>query len=156
MLGKLVGTSISGAHSLLLNRAELKRNIHADATVVVVRNNNPLKFLPDSQAAKTQMLRKKMPGFMGPVEALEDAFVDLSAHQKCVKAGMEGAVAEALARVSPKAVEEKTEARRAGHGAAVRAQGGLVGQLPSQPRGTGQGDYLRFQRYPGRCFPERL
>ncbi len=107
MLGKLVGTSISGAHSLLLNRAELKRNIHADATVVVVRNNNPLKFLPDSQAAKTQMLRKKMPGFMGPVEALEDAFVDLSAHQKCVKAGMEGAVAEALARVSPKAVEEK-------------------------------------------------
>jgi len=107
MLGKLVGTSISGAHSLLLNRAELKRNIHADATVVVVRNNNPLKFLPDSQAAKTQMLRKKMPGFMGPVEALEDAFADLSTHQKCVKAGMEGAVAEALARISPQAVEEK-------------------------------------------------
>ncbi len=107
MLGKLVGTSISGAHSLLLNRAELKRNIHADATVVVVRNNNPLKFLPDSQAAKTQMLRKKMPGFMGPVEALEDAFADLSVHQNCVKAGMEGAVAEGLARISPAAIEEQ-------------------------------------------------
>jgi type VI secretion system FHA domain protein len=107
MLGKLVATSIGGAHSLLENRAELKRDIHADATVVVVRNNNPLKFLPDSQAAKTQMLRKKMPGFMGPVEALEDAFADLSAHQKCVMAGMEGAVAEALARIAP----DKLEAR---------------------------------------------
>ena len=105
MLGKLVATSIGGAHRLLEARAELKRDIHADATVVVVRNNNPLKFLPDTQAAKTQMLRKKMPGFMGPVEALEDAFADLSAHQKCVKAGMEGAVAEALARIAPQAVE---------------------------------------------------
>ena len=112
MLGKLVATSIGGAHSLLETRAELKRDIHADATVVVVRNNNPLKFLPDSQAAKTQMLRKKMPGFMGPVEALEDAFADLSAHQQCVMAGMEGAVSEALARVAPK----KLEARHPGKG----------------------------------------
>ncbi len=107
MLGKLVATSIGGAHSLLGNRAELKRDIHADATVVVVRNNNPLKFLPDSQAAKTQMLRKKMPGFMGPVEALEDAFADLAAHQQCVKAGMEGAVAEALKRISPEALQAR-------------------------------------------------
>lgn len=107
LLGKLVATSISGAHSLLEARAELKRDIHADATVVVVRNNNPLKFLPDSQAALTQMLRKKMPGFMGPVEALEDAFADLSAHQQCAMAGMEGAVAEALARISPQAIEAR-------------------------------------------------
>lgn len=107
MLGKLVATSIGGAHSLLEARAELKRDIHADATVVVVRNNNPLKFLPDSQSALTQMLRKKMPGFMGPVEALEDAFADLSVHQQCVMAGMEGAVAEALARIAPDAVEAR-------------------------------------------------
>ena len=107
LLGKLVATSISGAHSLLEARAEQKRDIHADATVVVVRNNNPLKFLPDSQAALTQMLRKKMPGFMGPVEALEDAFADLSAHQKCAMAGMEGAVAEALARLAPQAIEAR-------------------------------------------------
>jgi len=101
MLGKLVATSIDGAFGLLAARAELKREVHADATMVVVRNNNPLKFLPDSQSALTQMLRKKMPGFMGPVEALEDAFADLQAHQSCVKAGMEGAVAEALQQLAP-------------------------------------------------------
>ncbi|WP_028102194.1 type VI secretion system-associated FHA domain protein TagH [Pseudoduganella violaceinigra] len=105
MLGKLVATSIDGTHKLLRTRAALKRDIHADATVVVVRNNNPLKFLPDGQAAKTQMLRKKMPGFMGPVEAMEDAYVDLAAHQKCVMGGMEGAVAEALSRISPAEIE---------------------------------------------------
>ena len=114
MLGKLVATSISGAHQLLEARAELKRDIHADATVVVVRNNNPLKFLPDGQAALTQMLRKKMPGFMGPVEALEDAFADLAAHQQCAMAGMEGAVAEALARLAPEAIAARAPRRELG------------------------------------------
>ena len=150
MLGKLVGTSISGAHGLLLNRAELKRNIHADATVVVVRNNNPLKFLPDSVAAKTQMLRKKMPGFMGPVEALEDAFADLSAHHVGMRppsmTNTPGAASGG----------RQAEAQRTGHGPADGAQGGPVGQLPRQACGPGQGDCFRLQRYAGRRFPERL
>jgi len=107
LIGKLVATSIDGAHDLLESRAELKRDINADATMVVVRNNNPLKFLPDSQSALTQMLRKKMPGFMGPVEAMEDAFADLKAHQSCVMAGMEGAVAETLERMSPPRIEKR-------------------------------------------------
>jgi FHA domain-containing protein len=41
------------------------------------------------------------------VEALEDAFADLATHQQCVMAGMEGAVAEALTRIAPKAIEAR-------------------------------------------------
>jgi len=101
LLGKLLSKSIGGTFQLLGARAHLKRDIHADATQVVVRNNNPLKFLPESQIALTQMLRKKMPGFMGPIEALEDAYADLQAHQDCVLAGMHGAVGETLRRLDP-------------------------------------------------------
>jgi FHA domain-containing protein len=105
MLGKLLATSVAGAFDLLGARSHLKSEVHADKTVVVVRNNNPLKFLSDSPTVLTQMLRKKMPGFMGPVEALEDAFADLRVHQEGVMAGARGAVGEALRRLDPQTIE---------------------------------------------------
>lgn len=107
MLGKLLSTSIKGTFDLLATRASIKREVKADVTMVVVRNNNPLKFLSDSETVMTQMLRKKMPGFMGPSEAMQDAFADLHAHQSGMIAGMNGAISEVLKRFNPKALEER-------------------------------------------------
>jgi FHA domain-containing protein len=107
MLGKLLGTSIKGTFELLATRASIKREVKADVTMVVVRNNNPLKFLSDSETVLTQMLRKKMPGFMGPVEAMQDAYADLHAHQSGMIAGMNGAISEVLKRFNPKMLEER-------------------------------------------------
>ena len=107
MLGKLLSTSIKGTFDLLATRASIKREVKADVTMVVVRNNNPLKFLSDSETVLTQMLRKKMPGFMGPTEAMQDAFADLHAHQSGMIAGMNGAISEVLKRFNPKALEER-------------------------------------------------
>jgi FHA domain-containing protein len=107
MLGKLLSTSIKGTFDLLATRASIKREVKADVTMVVVRNNNPLKFLSDSETVLTQMLRKKMPGFMGPSEAMQDAFADLHAHQSGMIAGMNGAISEVLKRFNPKALEER-------------------------------------------------
>jgi FHA domain-containing protein len=109
-IGKLLATSIEGTFELLGARAHLKREVNADMTMVVVRSNNPLKFLSDSPTVLTQMLRKKMPGFMAPVEAMEDAYVDLKAHQDGVMAGMHGAVDEALHRLDPRAIETQQKA----------------------------------------------
>ena len=53
------------------------------------------------------MLRKKMPGFMGPVEAMQDAYADLQAHQNGMTAGMHGVVDEMLKRFNPKALEKR-------------------------------------------------
>lgn len=91
-LGKLVATSVEGTMGLISQRALVKREVNADVTMVVLRKNNPLKFFPDSQTVLTQMLRKKMPGFMTPAEAMEDAFQDLRAHQLGVVAGMKAAM----------------------------------------------------------------
>ncbi|HEX7642501.1 MAG TPA: type VI secretion system-associated FHA domain protein TagH [Burkholderiaceae bacterium] len=107
MLGKLLSTSVKGTFDLLATRASIKREVKADVTMVVVRNNNPLKFLSDSETVLTQMLRKKMPGFMGPSEAMQDAFADLHAHQSGMIAGMNGAISEVLKRFNPKALEER-------------------------------------------------
>ncbi len=75
--------------------------------MIVVRNNNPLKFLSDGETILLQMLRKKMPGFMGPSEAMQDAFEDLQAHQVGMVAGIHAAVDEVLKRFDPSVLEKR-------------------------------------------------
>ncbi len=87
-IGQLLAGSIQGTMDLLAQRALVKREVKAEVTMVVVRKNNPLKFFPENQTVLTQMLRKKMPGFMAPAEAIADAYLDLRAHQFGVVAGM--------------------------------------------------------------------
>lgn len=104
-IGSMLAASIDGTFSLISSRASSKREVNAEATMVVVRNNNPLKFLPDSKAVLMQMLRKKMPGFMAPQEAIEDAFLDLQAHQQGTAAGMHGVIDALLTRLDPAPIE---------------------------------------------------
>jgi len=111
MIGKLLATAIQGTVDLNTLRALVKREAHAEVTMVVVRNNNPLKFFPDCQTILTQMLRKKMPGFMGPLEAMEDAYEDLRAHQLGIVAGTRAALAEVLARLDPDNFDHETSDR---------------------------------------------
>ncbi len=105
MLGKLMASSIQGTIDLLAMRSLVKQEVKADVTVVVMRNNNPLKFFPDSQTVLTQMLRKKMPGFMEPLEAIDDAFTDLRGHQKGVVAGTRMSMDKVIRRLRPERIE---------------------------------------------------
>ena len=101
LLGKLMANSLQGAIDLLALRSLVKQEVKADVTMVLVRNNNPLKFFPDSQTVLTQMLRKKMPGFMEPIEAVDDAWHDLRGHQMGVVAGTRASMATMMERLKP-------------------------------------------------------
>jgi len=109
MIGNVVRVSVHGTVALSALRALVKREVNADVTMVVVRNNNPLKFFTDGSAVLVQLLRKKMPGFMGPVEAMEDAYEDLEAHQLGVVSGMRAAMADMVSRINPAGLDEKVE-----------------------------------------------
>ena len=111
MLGKLLATSIQGTVELIASRTMVKREVKADMTIIVPKKNNPLKFLPDGQTVLMQLLRERLPGFMEPVEAIQDAYVDLCAHQIGVVAGMRSAMAEMLERFNPELLEKKTKDR---------------------------------------------
>lgn len=110
MLGKLLAISVQGTIGLNALRALVKREVNADMTMVVVRNNNPLKFFQDGDTVLTQMFRKKMPGFMGPVESMQDAYEDLHAHQLGVVAGVRAAMSDLLRRFNPERVEKRVKA----------------------------------------------
>jgi FHA domain-containing protein len=110
LAGKLLATSLQGAIDLLALRSLVKQEVKADVTMVVVRNNNPLKFFPDSQTVLTQMLRKKMPGFMEPMEAVEHAYSDLRGHQMGIVAGTRASMDTMMWRLRPARFEEEHKA----------------------------------------------
>ncbi|MFC4704286.1 MULTISPECIES: type VI secretion system-associated FHA domain protein TagH [Paraburkholderia] len=99
--GQLLALFANGTVELLSSRSILKREVKADMTVLLDRENNPLKLLPDGSAALRQMFGLPFPGFMTPPSAVEDAFHDLQAHQIAMVAGMRAALNDVLLRFSP-------------------------------------------------------
>lgn len=110
LVGQLVKTSITNTLELSKLRATEKREAHAEVTMVVVRNNNPLKFFSDSETVLTQMLRKKMPGFMSPIEAMADAHDDIKAHQLALLAGVREEMRALIASLNPAVLEKDVPA----------------------------------------------
>jgi type VI secretion system FHA domain protein len=113
LLGQLLRESTRGAVELLVARAALKREMRAEMTMIVSRENNPLKFSPTVEVALQHLLGPPAPGFMPPATAMRDAFDDLRAHQLGVMAGMRAALEGVLQRFDPQLLEGKLSKRSA-------------------------------------------
>ena len=101
MLGELLRTATQGTLDLLLARAVVKREVRAEMTMIVARENNPLKFSPNVEAALAHLLTPQTRGFMSPTAAMQDAYDDLRTHQFGFMAGMRAALAGVLQRFNP-------------------------------------------------------
>jgi type VI secretion system FHA domain protein len=113
LLGQLLRESMRGAVELLVARAALKREMRAEMTMIVARENNPLKFSPTVEVALQHLLGPPAPGFMPATAAVRDAFDDLRAHQLGVMAGMRAALEGVLGRFDPQQLEAKLTHRSA-------------------------------------------
>lgn len=107
LLGQLLRESMRGTVELLVARAALKREMRAEMTMIVSRENNPLKFSPTVEVALQHLLGPPAPGFMPAAPAVRDAFDDLRAHQLGVMAGMRAALDGVLQRFNPQQLEGK-------------------------------------------------
>jgi type VI secretion system FHA domain protein len=107
LIGALLREAITGTLALLAARTIAKRELGAGATMLQTRGNNPLKFSPSVDAALTHLLGPPLRGFIGPREAVHDAFGDLRAHQVAVLAGMRAALEAVLERFDPIALEAR-------------------------------------------------
>ena len=119
-IGRMLAIAVQGTIELIAARALVKREVKADVTIIAATRNNPLKFLPDAESALLQMFGAHIPGFMEPVEAMEDAYRDLRAHEVGVIAGMHAALAEVLKRFEPAELERR-----------LKPAGMLEGLLPN-------------------------
>ena len=95
-LGQMMRGYAQGAVDLIAVRAIVKQAVRANVTLIAPERNNPLKFSSDGNAALLYLLGKPFPGFMGPVEAIQNAFTDLRAHQVGVVSGMHSALNHVL------------------------------------------------------------
>lgn len=109
-VGIMLREATQGTLDLLKARAITKREVRAEATMIVCRDNNPLKFSPDIDFALSQLLTSHSKGFMGAQEAMRDAYDDLRAHQFGVMAGMRSALAGVLKRFEPAELEARVGA----------------------------------------------
>jgi FHA domain-containing protein len=112
LIGGLLRESIAGTLQLLLARALTKREVRAEATLIVATENNPLKFSPTVEAALAHLLVSHGPGFMPPVTAVRDAYNDLRSHQFGIMAGMRAALGSVLARFNPDELEKRLTEKR--------------------------------------------
>ena len=119
-LGALLRASTKGTVELLVARAALKREVRAELTAIVARENNPLKFSPTADSALAHLLGPLEAGFSPPIAAMQDAYDDLRAHQVGVVAGMRAALEGVLARFDPAQLESQLVPRS-----------GLAGLLPA-------------------------
>ncbi|MCW5665851.1 MAG: type VI secretion system-associated FHA domain protein TagH [Piscinibacter sp.] len=107
LLGQLVHESARGTVDLLVARAALKREIRAEVTMIVAKENNPLKFSPTVEVALGHLLSPPQRGFLPPERAMREAYDDLRAHQFAFVAGMRAALEGVLKRFDPAVLESK-------------------------------------------------
>lgn len=111
--GAIVRAAVEGAMGLLAARATAKKELRAEErTMVASRDNNPLKLMSDPQEVLAFLFdanKDRTGGFLGPVQAVADAFDDLRVHEVALFAAMRAALLGAIQRFDPKALEAELE-----------------------------------------------
>src|SRR6185295_13800508 len=107
LIGQLLHEAMRGTVDLLVARAALKREVRDEVTMIVSKENNPLKFSPSADVAINHLLNPPARGFMPADRAMRDAYEDLRAHQFAFLAGMRAALEGVLKRFDPAVLEGK-------------------------------------------------
>jgi FHA domain-containing protein len=105
LIGQMMRESTRGTVELLSARAALKREIRAEVTTIVARENNPLKFSPNADTALRHLFGPPTQGYMPAQAAMRDAYDDLRAHQFGMMAGLRAALDGVLQRFDPAVLE---------------------------------------------------
>lgn len=106
---RLLRRLVSGLVVMVEARARAKAQMGAEATAFSPEGNNPIKFARTPEQALARLLSPAEPGFMEGERAVDDALVDLQAHQVATLRAMQGALRTALNRFSPDAIRRRAE-----------------------------------------------
>jgi type VI secretion system FHA domain protein len=110
--GAIMRAAVEGIMSLLIARAEMRKEFQAEErTMIAVRDNNPLKLMSDPHEAMAYLFdpAERADGFLDPVRAVGDACEDLRSHEIALMAAMRAAILGAVRRLDPHALERTFE-----------------------------------------------
>lgn len=110
-VGKFIRATADGLQDVLRTRTLIKSQYHLDMTGMQPTGNNPLKFMPATQDALEQLFYEEGEGYLGPVEAVENALGDVRSHQSAMAKAMQVALRELLESLDPDRLEDKFQAK---------------------------------------------
>jgi type VI secretion system FHA domain protein len=105
--GQILRVVVSGVMDVMRSRQQIKDEFRMRMTRFRPAENNPLKFSANVDDALHNLLVKRNPAYLGPVEAFEDAFDDLRTHQIAMLAGMRVAFESMLAEFDPDRLQQE-------------------------------------------------
>ncbi|GGY71945.1 type VI secretion system-associated FHA domain protein TagH [Marinobacter zhanjiangensis] len=95
-LGDLTRTLLDRLLDLLHMRARQKQQLRVKQTLFQRSENNPLKFSATSSDALESLLFRRHPSFLGPEEAVSQAFGDVVSHERALLQGVEDVIRDIL------------------------------------------------------------
>ena len=108
-IDQLLPLIVQGMMDVLKSRADIKSQFRMSLTTIKPVENNPLKFSPNVEDAMNHLFGGGQSGYLGPVQAFEEGFNDIKAHQMAMIAGMRAAFEQLLEQFSPEVLEEQFE-----------------------------------------------
>jgi len=112
--GRILRVVVEGVMDVMRSRQQIKDEFRMQGTRVRRIDNNPLKFSANVEDALHNLLLKRNPAYMSPVDAFEDAFADLRNHQIAMLAGMRTAFESMLAEFDPDQLQQEFDRQAKG------------------------------------------
>lgn len=101
LIGLMFRDLVEGMMILLRSRAELKSQVRVSVTTIRPFENNPLKFTVTVEDALNTLLKPRQRGYLKPLDAIQNAFGDLSNHQLAMTAGIQASLIDVLKKFDP-------------------------------------------------------
>jgi type VI secretion system FHA domain protein len=105
--GQILRVVVAGLMDVLQARNKIKDEFRMRMTTYKQADNNPLKFSVNVEDALHNLLVKRNAAYLGPVEAFEDAFLDVRNHQMAMLAGVRVAYEAMLAEFDPDRLQKE-------------------------------------------------
>lgn len=111
LIGRILRETMRGILAGLAARNAVKGDLYVPGTRVASTGNNPLKLSVSPEEALERLLFSSGKGYLPPVQAVQEAFDDIHAHQLAMWAGIKAALAEVLRRFDPEELETRVGQR---------------------------------------------
>ena len=107
--GQVFRALIAGLQEALATRAEIKEELDLSRTMIGASSNNPLKLDLSVDEGVVAMLRQPGPGFLAPVDAVNEGYRDVQAHQMATMAAMHLALRRLLEKFDPQTLSRRLD-----------------------------------------------
>ncbi len=100
-IGEVLRALIQGLMALTSGRAESKKQLRMQGTIIGPADNNPIKFSHNIEDTIKTLILENQDGYIGGAEAVRKCYTDITGHQLAMTAGIQAALKMALKRFDP-------------------------------------------------------